>query len=132
MSFKEYKNGKRVDRNEDFEAKTEEVVEEVKEETAPEEKSVPVYPKKDEPKKKAIPQLCKTTPDLTNVRKAPSLNSDVVTTVAKGAEFKVDSAKSTDDFVAVSVQGDIAFIKRDLVTIYDNPAYKSNEVSKIG
>lgn len=81
---------------------------------------------------KKIPQMAKTIPDLTNVRKEASTSSDIVKTVAKGAEFKVDLEKSTKEFVAVSVQGEIAFIKRELVQVYDNPAYTSNAVSKIG
>ena len=93
-------------------------------------KEVPA-PKKEE-KKTLVPQLAKTNPDLTNIRAAADPNSAIVKTVAKGAEFKVDLDKSTDAYVAVSVQGEIAFIKRDLVTVYDNPAYTSNTVSKIG
>lgn len=90
------------------------------------------YPWGKEEKKPSVPQLAKTNPDLTNIRAAADPNSAIVKTVAKGAEFKVDLDKSTDAYVAVSVQGEIAFIKRDLVTVYDNPAYTSNTVSKIG
>lgn len=88
--------------------------------------------KKEEEKKPSVPQMAKTIPDLTNIRKGPSIDTPVVKTVSKGAEFKVDSNKSTNDFVAVSVQGEIAFIKRELVHVYDNPAYTSNTVSQIG
>lgn len=82
--------------------------------------------------KPKVPQMAKTIPDLTNIRKGPSIDTPVVKTVSKGAEFKVDLDKSTKEFVAVSVQGEIAFIKRELVRVYDNPAYTSNAVSKIG
>lgn len=82
--------------------------------------------------KPKVPQMAKTIPDLTNIRKGPSIDTPVVKTVSKGAEFKVDLDKSTNEFVAVSVQGEIAFIKRELVHVYDNPAYTSNNVSKIG
>lgn len=82
--------------------------------------------------KPKVPQMAKTIPDLTNIRKGPSIDTPVVKTVSKGAEFKVDLDKSTNEFVAVSVQGEVAFIKRELVHVYDNPAYTSNTVSKIG
>lgn len=126
MSLKEYKNGKY--NNEE----KKNVLVETKEESVKEVKSAPIYPKNEEKKAPAIPQLAKTIPDLTNIRKGPSIDTPVVKTVSKGAEFKVDLEKSTKEFVAVSVQGEIAFIKRELVNVYDNPAYTSNAVSKIG
>lgn len=89
----------------------------------------PKAPEKKEPK---VPQIARTIPDLTNIRKTPNANADIVSVVSKGAEFKVDAKKSTDEYVAISIQGEIAFIKKGLVTVFDDPAYKSNTVSKIG
>lgn len=88
----------------------------------------------EEPKPEAseTPQVARTKPDLTNIRAKADPNSDIVKVVSKGAEFKVDQAKSTKAYVAVSVEGTIAFIKRELVDVYDNPAYKSHDSKKFG
>ncbi len=79
------------------------------------------------------PQIARTIPDLTNIRKAADPNSEVVMTVAKGAEFNVVKSKSTSGYVAISVQGDTAFIKKELVEVFVNPAYNANTFAgKIG
>lgn len=122
-SYKDFATSKdtvveKRDAKEDFSAPVKEIAKELASKSATQDKK--------------IPQMAKTIPDLTNVRKEASTSSDIVKTVAKGAEFKVDLEKSTKEFVAVSVQGEIAFIKRELVQVYDNPAYTSNAVSKIG
>lgn len=84
------------------------------------------------PEVSETPQVAKTKPDLTNIRAKSDPNSDIVKVVSKGAEFKVDQAKSTKAYVAVSVEGIIAYIKRELVEVFDNPAYKSHDSKKIG
>lgn len=78
------------------------------------------------------PQVAKTKPDLTNIRAKADPNSNIVKVVSKGSEFKVDQAKSTKAYVAVSVEGDIAFIKRELVEVFNNPAYVSHDSKKFG
>lgn len=84
------------------------------------------------PEVSETPQVAKTKPDLTNIRAKADPNSDIVKVVSKGAEFKVDQAKSTKAYVAVSVEGIIAYIKRELVEVFDNPAYKSHDSKKFG
>lgn len=80
-------------------------------------------PKKETP---AIPQLAKVTVDLANVRKEPSLTADIVKVATKNAEFRVASDKCTSDFTAINIQGDIGYIKTDLLVVFDNPAYAAN------
>lgn len=95
-------------------------------------KAVEKVAEESKPKVSETPQVAKTKPDLTNIRAKADPNSDIVKVVSKGAEFKVDQAKSTKAYVAVSVEGQLAFIKRELVDVYDNPAYKSHDSKKFG
>lgn len=88
-------------------------------EKAPE---APAEPKKD------IPKLAMVTVDLVNVRKTPG--GEILKTAIKNAEFKVAAGKSADGFVAVIVDGQVAFIKEDFVKVFDNPAYAANAVDK--
>lgn len=89
-------------------------------------------PVKEEPKK-AIPQIARVLPDLCNIRKTPSMSGEVLKVVPKNAEFKVVMDESTDDFVAVNVDGTMAYIKKDCVTVFDNPAYAAGELAmKLG
>lgn len=90
----------------------------------------PVKKQENKPKR---PQIARVIPDLCNIRKKPDANAPIVKTVSKNAEFKVDSQHSTDGYVAVSIEGDTAFIRKDLVTVFDNPAYAAGELAmKIG
>ena len=89
-------------------------------------------PVKEAPKK-VIPQIAKVLPELCNIRKTPSMSGEVLKVVPKNAEFKVVMDESTDDFVAVNVDGTIAYIKKDCVTVFDNPAYAAGELAmKLG
>lgn len=89
-------------------------------------------PVKEEPKK-VIPQIARVLPDLCNIRKTPSMSGEVLKVVPKNAEFKVVMDESTDDFVAVNVDGTMAYIKKDCVTVFDNPAYAAGELAmKLG
>lgn len=99
------------------------------EETA---KAVEKAKEETKPEISIIPQVAKTKPDLTNIRAKADPNSDIVKVVSKGAEFKVNQIESTKEYVAVLVERQIAFIKRELVDVYDNPAYKSHDSKKFG
>ena len=89
-------------------------------------------PVKEAPKK-VIPQIAKVLPELCNIRKTPSMSGEVLKVVPKNAEFKVVMDESTDDFVAVNVDGTMAYIKKDCVTVFDNPAYAAGELAmKLG
>lgn len=87
---------------------------------------------KKEEVKKDIPKIARVVVDLVNVRKLPSLDAEIVATVTKGAEFKVDINASRDGFTAINFGGAIAFIKKDLVEVFDNPAYTSNKKTSLG
>lgn len=95
-------------------------------------KAVEKVAEEPKPEVTETPKLAKTKPDLTNIRAKADPNSDIVKVVSKGAEFKVDQTKSTKGYVAVSVEGSVAFIKRELVDVFDNPAYKSHDSKKFG
>ena len=95
-------------------------------------KAVEKVSEEPKPEVSETPQVAKTKPDLTNIRAKADPNSDIVKVVSKGAEFKVDQAKSTKAYVAVSVEGTIAFIKRELVEVFNNPAYVSHDSKKFG
>ena len=79
-----------------------------------------------------IPKMVRVTADLVNIRKEPSTNSEAVKQVTKGAEFRVSTKESTSDFVAIIVDGQVVFIMKSLVEIFDDPVYKAHDVKKFG
>lgn len=73
---------------------------------------------------KKIPKVVRVIKPLVRIRKGPSLNDPEITTVSKGAEFKMIEEISTDDFVGIAINGtEEGYIMRSLVEIFDNPAY---------
>lgn len=88
---------------------------------------------KKDAKESGKPKIARIIVDLANIRKKPSLDAEIVSTVTKGAEFKVTSPESKNGFTSINVGGVTAFIKSDLVSIFDNPAYVAHDVNaKLG
>lgn len=87
-------------------------------------------PAKEEPKKeeKKIPQIAAINVDLCNVRKAPSATADILGTAIKNAEFRVDTDKTGNGYVAINFGGIAGFIREDLVRVFANPAYVAHDV----
>lgn len=81
----------------------------------------PVVPEK----KKEIPKQARVKCELCNIRKAADPNSEVLKVVSQGAEFKVTG--NQNGYVKVAVGGIDAFIRQDLVDVFDNPTYVANE-----
>lgn len=103
------------------------VVEEAKTEDKAEETKFEL--KKEEPKKAERPKIAKITCDLANIRASASLNANILSTVTKGAEFKAMPELAKNGFMAIVMGGATAYIKSDLVEVFDNPAYVANEVA---
>lgn len=85
--------------------------------------------KKEEPEKAERPKIAKITCDLANIRETPSLNAKILSTVTKGAEFKAMPELAKNGFMAIVMSGATAYIKSDLVEVFDNPAYVANEMT---
>jgi hypothetical protein len=100
-------------------------------ESKSDEKVNPVESKRDKTSVKKIPKIAKVIKALVNIRKSPSLEGEILTTAAQNAEFKVNEELCTNDFVSVMVDRAIGYIKADLVSVIDNPAYISHTVKQI-
>lgn len=88
-------------------------------------------PKKQPEVKKDIPQIAVVNVDLVNVRKAAKADADILGTVVKNAEFKVNKNNTVNGFVCIRYNGVDGYIREDLVNVIDNPAYISNTVRKL-
>lgn len=126
-----YKGGGAPAPTNDISAVSEEeaVREEVVETAAPEVEAVSEpAPTPKEEHKKDIPQIARVIVDLCNIRKNPNPNADILTTAIKNSEFKVDKEKTGAGYVAIKTLDTVAYIREDLVDVFDNPIYAAHEV----
>lgn len=77
-------------------------------------------PSKPEVKKPEVSKFVMVTCELCNIRSEANPTSKILKEAPKGAEFKF--LGNQNGYVKVSVDGDQAFIRQDLVKVYDNPA----------
>lgn len=74
-----------------------------------------------------IPKIARIKEDLVNVRQRAKADAAIVQTVTRGAEFKVVDGESKNGFTAVSVNGSTAYIRSDLLEVFDNPIYVAHQ-----
>lgn len=109
----------------------------IKQEDTNQKKDIPMPAVKNDPKsnkaeeKKDIPQIARISADLVNIRKEAKADADILGTAVKNAEFKVDKNRTGNGYVGVIYGGIDGYIREDLVTVIDNPAYTANTVRKI-
>lgn len=85
-------------------------------------------PVRQEVKKPDVSKIARVTCDLCNIRTAPSSTAEILKTAPKGAEFKF--LTNQNGYAKVVVDNKSAFIRQDLVEVFDNPKFAENEQAK--
>jgi uncharacterized protein YgiM (DUF1202 family) len=89
-------------------------------ESAPVRASKPTVDSRPNPSKPEVSKFVMVACELCNIRSEANPTSKILKEAPKGAEFKF--LGNQNGYVKVSVDGDQAFIRQDLVKVYDNPA----------
>lgn len=92
-----------------------------------------IYVKEDKnPKRRMrIPKVVTVINPKVNIRSEPDKSKDnIVKVVFAGAKFSEVQDASTDEFVAINIEGTTCYVMRTLVEISDNQAYVANQFER--